>query len=82
VDRCPHHRTADRLTFLQQLDEFVGLEPVQPRPQPDVRRERRLGLHADKVLDRLERGRVLTFDQPLTVQRGAVQGLQTQLRHG
>ena len=75
VDRCPHHRTADHLALLQQLDELGGLGSVQPCPQSDVRRERRLGLHADKVLDRLVRGRVVTFDQPLAVQRGAVQGL-------
>jgi hypothetical protein len=82
VDRCPHHRTAHGLAVLDQPGEFSRIEVVEAGPQSYVRRERRLGLHTDQVLDRLQRGRVPAFGQPLAMQGGAIQGLQTQLRHG
>ena len=73
---------SDGTPVLQQTGQFLGVEVGQAGPQPDVRGEGDLGLHADQVLDGFEGGGGPAFEQPLALEGGAVLGSQTQLRHG
>jgi hypothetical protein len=56
VDGVAHQRDAHRVAVDDQPGQLVGMETLQPRPQADVRRVGCLGLHTDKVLDRLDGG--------------------------
>jgi hypothetical protein len=50
VDGPAHQRDADYLSAGDQLGQVGGLEPLQPRPEAVIRRERRLRLQPDQVL--------------------------------
>ena len=69
-----------RVHPVQKSRQLVGLEAPQSRPQTDVRRERRLCLHADEPLDRLFRPHVMALEEHLTgkqsaAERAPVEGL-------
>ncbi len=48
VDRAAHEREANGLALQEQAPELVRVEPVDARPQADVRRERSLRLEPDE----------------------------------
>jgi len=68
--------------FGQKVLKMLVTEAGQPRPQPDVRRERSLGLQRGQVLDRLPGGPGVPAQQQLAVQGGAVQGAGAELVGG
>ena len=68
--------------FGQKVLKMLVTEAGQPRPQPDVRRERGLGLQRGQVLDRLPGGPGVPAQQQLAVQGGAVQGAGAELVGG
>ena len=80
VDGRAHQRGSDRPTVLDRRSELAGVEAVQPRPEPDVRRQRRLRLHANEVLDLVEGGRGHAFEQVLAGEQGAVEGARSEHR--
>jgi hypothetical protein len=63
VDGAAHQRDAYDAPVEDQPGEVVRLEALNPRPQPEVRRERRLCLHPHQVGDRLRRGHRGTREQ-------------------
>ena len=78
MDGAAHQHDANRLAVGEQAGELVAGEAVEPAPQSVVGRERRLRLHADKVLDRVERAHRRARQQELTSQRRPVQCPQRQ----
>ena len=54
VARISEVRTARRSTIA--ADSVSGVEAVEPRPEPDIRRKGRLCLHPDEVFDGVQRG--------------------------
>jgi hypothetical protein len=76
VDRRAHDPGADRPTLQQQRREVLWVEPLEPRPEPDVGRERRLRLEADQVLDGVGgRGRLggSSLEEPLPREQRAIE---------
>jgi hypothetical protein len=53
-----HQRDAHRAPVQDQVGQLVVMETGQPCPQADVGRVGGLGLHADKVLNRLDDGQL------------------------
>ena len=51
VDRPAHERHPDHRAVDEQVGELLAPEVVEPRPQPDIGRVRRLGLHPDEMLE-------------------------------
>ena len=78
VDRVAHQVSAKHGPFGNKLLQLLMTEAGQPRPQPDVRGQRGLGLQAGQVPDRLQGGQRGPVEQQLAVQRGAVQRPQAQ----
>ena len=82
VDRVAHQVSAKHGPFGNKLLQLLMTEAGQPRPQPDVRGQRGLGLQAGQVADRVQGGQRGPVEQQLAVQRGAVQGPQAQAVRG
>ncbi len=78
VDRVAHQVSAEHGPFGNQVLQLLMTEAGQPRPQPDVRRQRGLRLQAGQAADRGEGGHRGPVEQELAVQRGAVQRPQAQ----
>ena len=55
MDGAAHQHDASGLAGGQQAGQLLAGEAVEPAPQPVIRRERRLRLHSDEVLDGVER---------------------------
>jgi hypothetical protein len=72
VDRRSHHHGPDHLPVEQELAQLLRPEPFEPRPQPDVRVQRDLRLHADQVADGPEHGESPPIQQQLARQRRPV----------
>ena len=73
VDRPAHEHDPDGLAAFEERRQLVRVEVRQPRPELEVRRLDVLGLQADELLDRLQRGRAARLQQPLTCQQRAVE---------
>ena len=82
VDGPPHRHDAHEPAVLEGPADDGGVEVAQPRPQPEVRVERDLGLHADEVVDGVERRPVRALEQQLAGHRGPVEGPRPEGRHG
>ncbi len=78
VDRPAHDDDPHDAPFPQQRGQVVGDEAVEPRPQPEVRVQRYLGLHADEVVDGVERRAAGALEEQLAGQRRPVQGARRQ----
>jgi hypothetical protein len=78
VDGVAHQMGAYHRPFGKYLFQMVRTESGEPRPQPHVRGQRRLGLHPGQVRDRLAGGQRGPAQQQLALQRGAVQRAQAQ----
>ena len=78
VDGVTHQVGAYHGPFGQKIPQFLMTEAGQPRPQPDVRGQRGLGLQPGQVPDRLPGGQPGAVQQQLARQRGAVQRAQAQ----
>ena len=74
VDRPAHDDDADDGAVEQQLRQRARVEPVEARPQADVRVLRLLRLQPDEVGDDVERRTIDALEQQLPRQRGSVQG--------
>jgi hypothetical protein len=73
VDRPAHEHDPDCLATLQEARQLERVEVRQPCPELEVRCLDVLGLQADELLDRLQRGRAARLQQPLTSQQRAVE---------
>jgi hypothetical protein len=73
VDGVAHERDSHRAPLQDKAGELVGVESLKPRPQADVGRVGRLGLHADEVLDHLQGGQRLAAQQQLPFEQRAVE---------
>jgi hypothetical protein len=82
VNRVPHQVGAYHGPFGHEVLQLLLTEAGQPRPQPDVRGQRGLGLQAGQVPDRVPGRHRGPVEQQLAVQRGAVQGAQAQAVRG
>src|SRR6185369_5910064 len=51
MDRRTHHRGPDGTVILERGSQLVRVEVGEAGPEPDVRREGSLRLHADEVFD-------------------------------
>jgi hypothetical protein len=78
VDGVAHQVSAKHGPFGHQVLQVLMTEAGQPRPQPDVRGQRGLGLQAGQVADRIEGRQRSPVEQQLARQRGAVQCPQVQ----
>ena len=74
MERAPQVAHADGLALLDRTAQLRRIEPIDPRPQSDIRVGRFLRLHADQVLDHLERRPPDPLDQELPGEQGAVEG--------
>jgi hypothetical protein len=74
VDRVTHQVGAKHGPFGKKILQFLLTEAGQPRPQPDVRGQRGLGLQAGQVTDRVPGRHRGPVEQQLAVQRGAMKG--------
>jgi hypothetical protein len=68
-----HERRAHDLARPQRLDELLGPEALDPRPQPDERVLGLLRLHPGQPLHGLDRAHVGSLEQQLARERGATQ---------
>ena len=68
-----HQRHPDRTPLEDRVCELDWLEAGQPRPQPDVRRQRVPGLQTDEVLDRGHRRHRASLEQELAAEERSVQ---------
>jgi hypothetical protein len=84
MDRPSHELAPDDLSLAGHSRQLSGLEILQPGPQPEVGVERVLSLHSDQMLDQMLDGKIGSFEQVLTFQRGAVHLLRGEdvCRHG
>ncbi len=73
VDRPPHQGDAHRLPLGEHPPQLVGVEPLEARPQPVIRRHRRLCLQPDEALDRLRHQDVHAAQQRLTRQQRPIE---------
>jgi len=73
VDRAAHQSRPDRAPRLHQLGELFGSETLESRPQPDIRKVGRLGLHPHETLDRRGGGELDRAKQHLARQQRAIQ---------
>ena len=73
VDGGAHQGTAHRLPGFDQAGQFLVAEALQPRPQPNVGVFGRLRLHAYQVLYRDDGRHLVSAQQRLSLQRGAVE---------
>jgi hypothetical protein len=80
VDRRPHQRCPHCLSLGDQVRQLLRLEPVEPRPQGDVRIAWHLRLHTDEMLDRLGDRPLLAAQQELSCQQRAVERALAQRR--
>jgi hypothetical protein len=78
VDRAAHQRDPHHLAVAQQPAQLLGVECGQSRPQPHVRRVRRLPLEADEVLHGLGHAQRRALQQVLAGERGAPEGAPRQ----
>ena len=69
-----HQRDPDRAPLEDRVGQLDRLEAGQPRPQPDVRRQRCLRLETDEVLDRGHRRHRASLEQELAGEERPVQG--------
>ena len=65
VDRVAHQVSAKHGPFGNKLLQLLMTEAGQPRPQPDVRGQRGLGLQAGQMTDRLQGGQRGPVEQEL-----------------
>jgi hypothetical protein len=80
VQRGPHERHTHEPAVEQLPSERVRVEAPHARPQAGVGVERHLRLHADQVLDDLQRRRADALEQPLAGEQRPVQGAPVE--HG
>ena len=80
MERAPQVAHADGLALLDRTAQLRRIEPIDPRPQSDIRVGRFLRLHADQVLDHLERRPPDPLDQELPGEQGAVEGAAREHR--
>jgi hypothetical protein len=73
VNGGSHQTGPHRATFDHQGGQLIGSEVHDPCPQPNVRCERCLRLHADQVLQYPLRAVIRAFEQQLPGQRRAIQ---------
>ena len=82
MDRRPHHGRAHDGAIRQELRERLRPEPVEARPESDVRVAGHLGLEPDEVLGRLERCQLRALEQQLSSQRRAAEGARAERLRG
>ena len=73
VDRRPHQRCPNGTALDDRRREGLRAKAVEPRPETDVRCERRLRLHPDEMLDGGQRGHRFAHEQHLAGEQGAVE---------
>ena len=73
VNGGSHQAGPNRATFEHQGGQLLGAEVDDPGPQPDVRGERGLRLHADQVFEHLLGGAACALEQELAGQGRAIQ---------
>ena len=73
VDRAAHQSRPDSAPGLHQPGELFGSKALESRPQPDIRKVGRLGLHPHETLDRRGGGELDRAKQHLARQQGAIQ---------
>jgi hypothetical protein len=78
VQRPAHERDPHDEAAVDHLGELVGLEVLQPRPQPVVRADRVLRLQADEVLERVAHAQRLAPQQELAFEERAVERARAQ----
>ncbi len=78
VDGRSHQRDPHSLAVGEQLGQLGMLEAFQPRPQADIGRVGRLRLHADKMIDHIDRRHRNALEQVLPRQQRAVERAPTQ----
>ena len=78
MKRGPQEPHADRASLGHRLRQGLGTEPIQPRPQRDVRVSRHLRLHRDEPLDGVERLHPAPAEQHLPFEQGSVQGAASE----
>ncbi len=69
-----HHHDARDPPVEHELRQLVGLELVDPGPQPEIRVQRQLRLHPDQMPDGVERGCRGPAEQQLTLERRPIEG--------
>ena len=82
VDRRPHHGRAHDGAIRQELRERLRPEPVEARPEGDVRVAGHLRLKPDQMLDRLERCQLRALEQQLPSERRAAEGARAERLRG
>ena len=73
MDRRPHHRGLDDAPALEPAGDGVALEPLDPRPEPDVHRRRVLRLEPAHPLEHARQRRAHALEQHLPREERAVQ---------
>ena len=82
MDRRPHHGRAHDRAIRQELRERFRPEPVEARPESDVRVAGHLGLEPDEVLGRVERCQLRALEQQLARERRPSEGARAERLRG
>ena len=82
MDRAAQCRRTHDAALGEKSIELIRIEPLEPRPQRDMRVGRHLRLQPDEVLDRRERVEPGPGEQQLAGERGAVQRPIAEQLHG
>src|SRR5438034_11423528 len=73
VESGAHQRSPDRGAVRDELRQRGGIEVLEPAPEGHVRVRGDLGLHPHQVLDRVRNGELMSLEEELPLQQGAIQ---------